>query len=95
MQQMADVRREIGNKPSDAEVNVIFDRLGDLDETINEILETRLATMLAAPAQFAVSGEYSQSNAENIKALRERLDERGVSGMGELTFIPAPDPKIR
>jgi hypothetical protein len=66
-------RRQIGNKPLDAELNTIFDRVGNVDQLVLEVLETRYAELIRNPATFSVSGEYSQSTAENIKALAKRI----------------------
>lgn len=90
------VRREVGDKPDDATVGDVFDRLGgNVEATIDEILETRLATLMASPAQFSIPGEYSQSTAANITALQTKLNARGVGDTGSLSFIPAPTPPAR
>lgn len=90
------IRRDIGDKPDDGAVEEVYDRLGgDIEGTIDEILETRLATMLASPAQFSIPGEYSQSTDANIRALQEKVNARGIGDTGTLTFIapPAADPR--
>lgn len=68
--QLVQIRRQIGNKPDDASLNSIYDRTGDLDELVLEVLETRLANLESSPAQFTVVGEYSQDTSKNIEALR-------------------------
>lgn len=73
--QLVYVRRQIGNSPTDAELQVTYDRLADVDQVVLEVLEIRLANLIADPATFSVSGEYSQSTAVNIQALQKKLDE--------------------
>lgn len=72
-------RRRVGSLPTDAELNTLHDTLiveGKVQPTewvILEVLETRLADLIRNPASFNVSGEYSQSTVENIKALKEQI----------------------
>lgn len=71
--QVVYIRRQVGSSPPDADLQAIFDRTGDVDVLVLEILETRYADMLANPTSFSVSGEYSQSTGENLKALQKQI----------------------
>lgn len=72
-------RRKLGSLPSDADLNTLYDAIvvdgkeQPLEWMILETLETRLAEMIRNPAQFSVSGEYSQSTGENIDALKAEI----------------------
>ena len=69
------VRSQIGDSepPSDADLDTMHDRLDTPEAVVVEVLEKRLAEYEARPASFSVPGEYSQSTAANIEALRMRL----------------------
>jgi len=101
-------RRRVGLLPVDADLQTIFDAytlegvVEPLEWTILSVLETRLAELIRNPATFSVSGEYSQSTAPNIEALKELIDEQR-SWMAELgivldgaaqsfTILPAEEP---
>lgn len=92
--QIDHIRRQVGNQPDDAALNVLFDRLLTVDELVLQILETRLAELERIPAQFAVSGEYSQSTAANITALRDRIASLGggAEGGGGVGFVTFTEP---
>lgn len=77
--QLVTVRRQVGNKPTDAVVQATYDRTGTLTETVREILEIRVANLRAAPTSFSVPGEYSQDTAGQIKAIDALL-----AGLGDL-----------
>lgn len=66
-----------------------YDRHGDLDAVAREILETRLADLLADPASFNVVGEYSQdtrTNIENIQTVLGTLGGTSDLGSGSVTI---------
>jgi hypothetical protein len=71
--QIAAIRREVGEEPDDAALNEAYDRLGDIAIVVIEIVERRLANFESEPTSFNVPGEYGQSTAQNIIALREKL----------------------
>lgn len=73
------LRTKVGSRepPTDADLQDGYDRLGILDAVAREILEIRLADLLADPASFSVSGEYSQDTSANIRELRETLGSLG------------------
>lgn len=83
-------RRKLGSLPADADLNTLYDTLvvegkdQPLEWMILESLETRLAEMIRNPAQFSVSGEYSQNTGENIKALKEAItgQRTWMAGLG-------------
>lgn len=77
------LRTKVGSAVDLAVLQESFDRLGDLDAVAREILETRLADLLADPASFTVVGEYSQDVSANIKSIQETLGSLGgVSDLG-------------
>jgi hypothetical protein len=71
--QIAEIRDEVGDNPPDADLQGVYDRVGTLGGTIYSVLARRLANLRANPASFMVVGEYSQSTAANIKALEDQL----------------------
>lgn len=98
-EQLILLRRQVGGSPSDDDLQEAFDRLGDLAEVAREVLQIRLANLRAAPATFAVPGEYSQSTAENLRALEAQL--AGLAQVGDLAAgagqvrVVCPDPPGR
>lgn len=95
-EQIYTVRRQVGLEPSDADLNDTFDRLGDVDEVVREILEIRAAELRRVPATFAIPGEYSQSTAENLKSLEEQLSELpGTTATGTVRIVPPPSAAAR
>lgn len=81
--QLAIVRDEIGtaDPPSDGDLDDIYDRKGGLVGVVRVVWAQRLANLLALPATFSVSGEYSQSTGDNIEAIQTRLKE--LSGLSD------------
>ncbi len=75
--QLASIRDEIGTAepPTTADLDVIYDRVSGLVGVVRAVWAQRLANLLAEPATFSVSGEYSQSTSANIEAIRKRLSE--------------------
>jgi len=85
---LAWVRSKVGTSaPTTAELNETFDRLGTKEAVVREVLDTRLANLTASPAQFSVSGEYSQDVSANIKALQDQLGSSDINGITQA----APD----
>lgn len=85
------IRTKIGDKPVDADVEVVYNRNQyDKRATAAEILERRRANLLANPASFSISGKYSQDTRTNIEELKDALGD--VAGVN---IIPAPDPECR
>lgn len=78
------IRSWVGSNPSDTDLETRFDRLTDAQLVALEVLRERRADLVSNPAQFAVSGDYSQSTGKNIDALDadivrlERLTGTGV-----------------
>lgn len=72
-------RRRLGSLPADADLDTLYDTLvlegktSPVEWVILETLETRLADLIRNPATFSVSGEYSQSTAANIEALKAEI----------------------
>lgn len=101
--QRIEVRKDIGNAPSDAELDTIYDRQvangveDPVDALVLEVLEIRYAERLRNPDSFNVPGEYGESrNAESLKALQEKIAGLGGdAGGAQVRVIPPPVPKIR
>jgi hypothetical protein len=104
--QLATLRRRVGNAPDDAGLQAVYDRTESLTETVREILEIRLANLLADPASYSIAGEYSQDTSANIKAIESALawlgnldDDDPIDDSvveDELAILnPAPPPFIR
>lgn len=71
--QIAYLRSELGDSVALEDLQARYDRLGNVRDVVMEITREHLNAMLRAPAQFSVDGTYSQSSAENIKALERKL----------------------
>lgn len=71
--QLVYIRKQVGSSPDDASLQAIYDRPVTVNQLVLEVLELRYADLIATPATFAIPGDYSQSTAENIKALAERI----------------------
>lgn len=73
--ELAQVRDEIGvaEPPSDSDLDDIHDRVGGTVGVVRAVWAQRLAALLALPASFNVSGEYSQNTSANIEAIQKRL----------------------
>jgi len=68
------IRRWVGTSPDDTDLNARWDRLGNVEQTALEVLETRRADMVAGGRSFSVSGFYSQgSTAEAVKSLDDDI----------------------
>lgn len=75
--QLAAVREEIGTAtpPSDADLDVIHERVGGLVGVVRAVWRVRLANLLATPASLNVPGQVGLNWGANIKAIQERLAE--------------------
>src|SRR5690242_3581026 len=98
---LINIREEVGDTPDDATLTEIWDRRHDWVAVVREVLKLRLANLVAAPAQFDVSGEYSQNTGANIKALTQQLanlpaeDDDSGDALGTVRLISPPDPACR
>jgi hypothetical protein len=92
VEEMAWVRSKVGTKtpPTDADLDLVFDRVGSTEEVVREVLDTRLADLRNRPAQFAVVGEYSEDVGANIAALEKEVRATG-GGSARVRFTdPCP-----
>jgi hypothetical protein len=73
--QIALLRAELGvaEPPSDSDLDDIYLLRGGLVGVARHVWAGRLADFLAVPGAFTVVGDYSQSTAANITAIRQRL----------------------
>lgn len=72
-EQTAYLRAELGPDLDLTDAQTRYARLGDTRQVVLEMVRERLAAFQAGPAQFSVSGVYSQDVSANIAALREQL----------------------
>lgn len=99
---LANIRTIIGDAtpPEDADLEEIFTRVESWPGVAHEVLSKRLADLLASPATFSVSGVYSQSTGDNIRALKEAIAQMadaipggapGGIGMSQVIIV---DPEV-
>jgi hypothetical protein len=86
-EETAYLRSELGPDVDLTDVQDRYTRLGTATAVVTEVLRERLAVLTSAPAQFAVSGVYSQDTSANIAALREQLARVGTSGEAGLSDV--------
>lgn len=72
---MTVVRSWVGSKPSDDELEERFERLGTVEDTIRETLRAQLSTVLENPASLSTPSGLSVNYGENIRTLKERINE--------------------
>lgn len=77
--ELAAIRGWVGSLPSDDEIEEIYNRLGNFDATVLEILRTRLADYTSEPSSLSVPG-LSISNTSNISALQQLISDFENSG---------------
>lgn len=83
---LARIREWVGSSPDDGDVATVYERVGeDPLAAALSILRTRRADMLAEPATWAVSGEYSQSTKDNLAALDRQIADLETLVPGEST----------
>lgn len=93
--QLIQIRRQVGAAPDDAALNEIYDRVGDLDVLVLEVLETRLAEMRRNPQSFAIPGKYSEArSAEQLKSLEAQVASLGGSS-GTTTVVEITTPETQ
>lgn len=75
-EELAEVRTwVVWDPPTDAELNERHDALGGMYAVVVWYLRLKYSQLLAEPASYAISGEYSQSTGANIEAFAARLAE--------------------
>lgn len=96
-EQIAFFRRKLGTGTDLTDVETRLTRLeGSERAVVVEVLEERLATLIATPASFAVPGEYSQDTRDNIAVTQRSIaDAKAELAAGEdvddqLVYIQAP-----
>lgn len=75
--QVAQLQAELGTSLDFEDLTARYDRLGELDAVITEVLRIRLADLTASPTTFSIPGEYSQDASAQLKSLEARL---GLTG---------------
>ena len=89
---LAWVRSQVGTTtpPTDADLDAIWDRLENRDAVALEVLDGRLATMVATAAKFDLSGDLSVDLTKNIEALREKVAQLQGSVSAAADGAPVP-----
>jgi hypothetical protein len=82
---LAEVRRWVGSKPGDAEIDERFRRLSSASAVALEILRQRLADMIADPLVYRVEGDASWSYEHNISHLCSQISQLEVASDVPLT----------
>lgn len=65
------LRAALGPEPADTELAILLERLGSVDAVVAQVIDGRLAAMLAQPAKASLEGDLSWDNTAGIKALSE------------------------
>lgn len=82
------LRAELGPTVDLTDAQTRYARLGEARLVVLEVLRERLAALTAGPAQYAISGVYSQDTSANIAALREQLTRvAGGDGLGGVPTV--------
>lgn len=89
--QVAQLQAELGTSLDFEDLTPRYERLGDLDAVITEVLRIRLADINAGPTTFAIPGEYSQDATAQQKALQARL---GLSGETAMALVNIAQSKF-
>lgn len=99
-EELAEVREWVGDQSTDGELNLLYERHGEVAEVVRSVLRRRLTDLITQPASINIPGEVGLNTAANIKALERRLEEvdeyYGPSGAGSFArVIPPPDRERR
>ena len=73
--ELAYARTKLGTSMDAADLQARYNRLDSLPNAIGEVLDQRVADMLASPLSFAVPGEYSENREGNIRQLAALADQ--------------------
>lgn len=98
--QLVYLHDQLGDAADEGEMQDRYDRTNDVKVVVAEMLQRRLANLLADPASFSVSGEYTQNTSENIKAAQAQLaalsSETGsVAGVSLVRVVSPASPSDR
>jgi hypothetical protein len=91
---IAAIKSWVGSEWSTSDIEDRFDRLGNFDEVVLEILNQQIADLSAQPSSFSVPG-LSVSQGQNMITLSETIKRfRGAGGLagGGTRFIKAFRP---
>lgn len=100
--EIAWVREWVGDEPDDSTLLAIInqDDVQTKELLVRRVLNTRLANLLAEPADLNVPGEISINTTANIKALQDKLaglptvaDVSGSALPTVVTVDPIPRPR--
>lgn len=67
--ELAAIRDHVGDQPPDADLQELWNRLGDVDAVALAVIRRRRAEMLARPARLTVEGDYTEEWTRNLDAL--------------------------
>lgn len=82
LEQLAEIRAEIGSTepPTDSELFDAFERVGTTKDVVLQVLNVRLANMLAGPSSVTIPGIYSESNGDSIRELKKQIASVDMGG---------------
>lgn len=92
--ELALARAELGTTMNEDDLQERYDRLGDVNAAVSEVLRQRLSDLLLDPASFNTP-DYGQSTSENIKALQAQLERVGGTAgtVGGLSTVRIVSPQ--
>lgn len=91
--EMLVVRSWVGTTPTDVQLNERFDRLGTVEDTVEETLRAQLSELLGQPASLSLPSGLSVNYGENIRSIKEKLSDikKVIGGSGGITRLYRPD----
>ena len=93
--ELAYAKTKLGTDMDAVDLQARYDRLGSLPLAIGEVLDQRVADMLASPLSFTVPGEYSENREGNIRQLIALADQARVDDPSTgLSTVRVSNPAI-
>lgn len=96
-EQMIWVRSHVGDAPpTEDDLNDLFDVYGNIEQTVENVLATRLANLINKPASFSVGrGKYAQNTGANITALSNQLRDFRETHLSASAYRVLPKALVR
>lgn len=78
--ELAAIREHIGSDepPSDADLDVLWERLGSVEAVALSVLRSRHAEMLARPAKLDVDDDHTEDWTKNLDVLSKKISSLGT-----------------
>ena len=95
--QLAYYRSKLGSTIDEPDLETRYARLGNDAAVAAEVLDQRIADLLAKPASFSVPGEYSEDRSANIRALTATASDvrAELPGGGAVVNVVQPAYSVR